>query len=77
MKFDYLTSGNLHMADCEVTSTQVNSGWVLILDGGLSACEVLTDGEVELPIRIHPKIQAIKHQTEFFLSNDVIEFKRC
>lgn len=77
MFIDYLASGNLHLADCHVTPGQVNAGWVLILDGGLDAREVLADGEVQLPIRIHPKIQAIKRQTEFFLANDVIEFMRC
>lgn len=76
MQFDYLASNVLHLVDVEVTSTQVNAGWVF-LDGGLSAVETLTDGEVEIPIKIHPKIQAINHQTEFFLANDVIEFMRC
>ena len=76
MHFDYLASSTLHMVDIEVTNTQVNAGWVF-LDGGLSAMETLTDGEVEITVKIHPKIQAINHQAEFFLANDVIEFIRC
>ena len=76
MRFPLLHSNRLYLADCEVTVTQVNAGWVY-LDGGLSEREVLTDGEVAIAIQISPKIQAITQPTEFYLSNDVIEFLRC
>ena len=77
MRLDYLASNCLHMVDVEVTDTQVNAGWVF-LDGGLSPVEQLDAGEgLSISVRIHPKIQAIDHQTEFFLPNDVIEFMRC
>ena len=76
MRYDYLASNTLHMLDVEVTSTQVSAGWVYT-DGGLSAVEILTDGEIKIPVTISPKIQALKNQTEFFLANDVIEFMRC
>ena len=76
MHFPYLASTNLHLIDCDVTATQVNAGWVY-LDGGLSEFETLTDGEVNLRVKIHPKVQAIRAQSEFYLNDDVIEFFRC
>lgn len=77
MHFDYLASDRLHLVDVEVTNEQVNAGWVYLSGGGLDAVEVLTDGESELPVRIHPKIQSVVEPVEFFLANDVIEFMRC
>lgn len=77
MHFDYLASDLLHMIDVQVTPTQVNAGWVYLTGGRLDKVERLTDGEILLDIRIHPKIQEIKTPTEFFLANDVIEFMRC
>ncbi|NEQ52027.1 MAG: hypothetical protein F6K11_18120 [Leptolyngbya sp. SIO3F4] len=76
MYVPYLFSNTLHLVDVEITDDQINAGWVYT-DGGLSAVETLTDGEFTFDIRIHPKVQAIKNQTEFFLANDVIEFMRC
>ena len=75
MHFDYLASDGIHLVDAQVTETQVNAGWVYVL-GGLSRVETVTDGEVSLPIRIHPNLQRL-NDVEFFLSNDVIEFMRC
>ena len=76
MHFSYLASDKLHLIDIEVASTQVNAGWVWT-SGNLSAVETLTDGEIDISIRIHPDIQKIKSEKEFFLANDVIEFMRC
>lgn len=76
MHFDYLASNVLHLVDCIVTDNKVEAGWVY-LDGGAASIESLTDGEVSIQIKIHPKIQSIRNQTEFFLATEPIEFYRC
>lgn len=71
-RFDLLHSDRLWLIDATVTESQINAGWVY-LDGGLR--EVETVGEFK--IKIPPQIQSIDFPSEFYLSNDVIEFLRC
>ncbi len=76
LRFELLHSDRLWLVDVQVTDAQINAGWVYT-DGNLNQVEAVSNGQQSFDIKIDEQTQAITHPTEFYLSDDVIEFLRC